>query len=39
MPYPLLRQSLLTLVKSGRAQVFKGTEAGDEGDGVKFFAQ
>jgi ESCRT-II complex subunit VPS25 len=35
MPLPLLRLVLAHLAKTGRAQVFKGTEAA--GDGVKFF--
>jgi len=35
LPYPILRQALIFLSKSGRAQIFKGTT--EDGDGVKFF--
>lgn len=35
LPVPFLRVALSTLIRSGRAQIFKGTEEG--GDGVKFF--
>lgn len=35
LPEVLLRKSLDVLVKSGRAQVFEGTERG-EGEGAKF---
>jgi hypothetical protein len=34
MPYSLLRRALETLVKQGKAQVFKGDDASSEG--VKF---
>ncbi|KAI5476368.1 hypothetical protein MNV49_007817 [Pseudohyphozyma bogoriensis] len=36
LPEPILRKALDVLVKSGKAQVFKGV--GEEGDGVKFAA-
>ncbi|ORX34044.1 ESCRT-II complex subunit-domain-containing protein [Kockovaella imperatae] len=35
MPVPLLRKSLETLVKKGRAQIIRGE--GDSGDGARFF--
>ena len=38
LPYPILRQAMTHLAKTGRAQVFKGsTEDDGDGQGVKFF--
>lgn len=36
LPSPILKLALAHLIKTGRAQTFKGT-SGEDGDGVKFF--